>query len=62
VSCPTGKTLLGGGGVTTTTDTPGNVELTVSYPSAIGTWTVTGSALVGKGKTWTLRAYAICGG
>ncbi|HEY3073165.1 MAG TPA: hypothetical protein VGJ46_10150 [Candidatus Limnocylindrales bacterium] len=61
VSCPVGKTLLSGGGVVTTNDTLDKVRLISSYPSAINTWTVVGSALIVKGKTWSVRAYAICG-
>jgi hypothetical protein len=61
VSCPGGQTLLGGGGTVTTTDTLDSVELTSSYPSALDTWTVVGSENIGPGKTWSLRAYAICG-
>jgi hypothetical protein len=61
VACPAGQTLLGGGGAVTTTDTLDNVQLTSSYPSALDTWTVTGSANIGPGKTWTIKAYAICG-
>ena len=59
-SCAAGKTMLSGGGVVTTTDTPDKVRLIASYPSAVGTWTVTGSALVLKGKTWSIRAYVLC--
>jgi hypothetical protein len=61
VSCAAGKTLLSGGGVVSTTDTLDKVRLTSSYPSAANTWTVVGSALVLKGKTWSVKAYAICG-
>ena len=60
MSCAAGKTLLSGGGVMTTTDTPDKIEITASYPSALTTWTVTGSALMAKNKTWTVRAYAVC--
>ena len=45
----------------TTTDTLDSVQLTSSYPSALDTWTVAGSANIGPGKTWSLKAYAICG-
>ena len=61
VSCAAGQKLLGGGCVVTTTDTLDNVQLVASYPSAAGTWTATGSANIGPGKTWTIQAYAICG-
>jgi hypothetical protein len=61
VSCAAGKTLLSGGGVVSTTDTLDKVGLTSSYPSAANTWTVVGSALILKGKTWSVKAYAICG-
>ena len=61
VSCPAGQTLLGGWGTVTTTDTMDSVQLTSSYPSALDTWTVAGSANIGPGKTWSIRAYAICG-
>ena len=59
-SCAAGHVMLGGGGVVTTTDTLDKVQLVASYPSAAGTWTVTGSGLIGKGKTWSLRAYVVC--
>ena len=59
-SCAAGKVVIGGGAIVTTTDTPDKVEITASYPSAAGTWTATGSALIGRGKTWTVKAYAIC--
>jgi hypothetical protein len=52
--------MLSGGGVVTTTGTLDTVRLVASYPSAAGTWTVTGSAAVAKGKTWSIRAYAVC--
>ncbi|MEP6651375.1 MAG: hypothetical protein ABJA74_15910 [Lapillicoccus sp.] len=61
VSCPAGKTLMSGGGVVSTNDTLDKVRLTSSYPSAANTWTVVGSALVARGRTWNIRAYAICG-
>ena len=61
VSCAAGEKLLGGGGVVTTTDTLDSVRLIASYPSAAGTWTATGSANIGQGKTWSIQAYAICG-
>ena len=61
VSCPAGQKLLGGGATVTTTDTLDNVQLVASYPSASDTWTATGSANIGPGKTWSIRAYAICG-
>jgi hypothetical protein len=60
VSCAAGKTMLSGGGMLTTTDTADSVQLIASYPSAVGTWTVTGSASVKNGKTWTIQAYALC--
>jgi hypothetical protein len=59
-SCASGSTMLSGGGVVTTNDTPDKVELTASYPSAVRTWTVTGSALIARGKTWSIRAYVVC--
>jgi hypothetical protein len=59
-TCPVGTVLLSGGGTVTTTDTLDKVELTSSYPSSTTTWTVVGSAAIGKGKTWSLRAYALC--
>jgi hypothetical protein len=59
-SCPAGKVLLSGGGAITSTDTLDKVRLVSSYPSAAGTWTATGSALIAKGKTWSIRAYAVC--
>lgn len=59
-SCAAGKTMLSGGASITSTDTLDKVRIVASYPSAAGTWTVTGSALLGKNKTWTLRAYAVC--
>jgi hypothetical protein len=52
--------MLSGGGVVTTTDSLDKVQLVASYPSAAGTWSVTGSALVAKGKTWSIRAYVVC--
>jgi hypothetical protein len=61
VSCPAGTVLFGGGGTVTTTDTLDTVQLVASYPSATDTWTVTGAANIGPGKTWSIRAYAICG-
>jgi hypothetical protein len=60
-TCPTGKMALGGGGVVSTNDTLDKVRLISSYPSASNKWTAVGSAAVGKGKTWSIRAYAICG-
>jgi hypothetical protein len=61
VSCPAGQKLLGGGATVTTTDTLDSVQLIASYPSASDTWTATGAANIGPGKTWSIRAYAICG-
>jgi hypothetical protein len=52
--------MLSGGGMLTTTDTADSIQLIASYPSAVGTWTVTGSASVKNGKTWTIQAYALC--
>ena len=52
---------MSGGGVVSSNDTLDKVRLTSSYPSSLTTWTVAGSALVGKGKTWSVKAYAICG-
>lgn len=60
VSCAAGHVMLSGGGVVTTNDTLDKVRLIASYPSAAGTWTVTGSAAIVKGKTWSIRAYAVC--
>ena len=59
-SCPAGTIMLSGGGTISTTDTLDKVQLTSSYPSATGTWTVVGSAAIGKNKSWSLRAYALC--
>jgi hypothetical protein len=59
-SCAAGKVMLSGGGVVTTNDTLDKVRLVASYPSAAGTWTITGSAAVGKNKTWSIRAYVVC--
>ncbi|MBA2381827.1 MAG: hypothetical protein H0V73_06925, partial [Chloroflexi bacterium] len=59
-SCASGHVMLSGGGVVTTTDTLDKVRLVASYPSAAGTWTVTGSALVARTKTWSIRAYVVC--
>ena len=59
-SCAAGHVMLSGGGVLTTTDTLDKVQLVASYPSAAGTWTVTGSALVLKARTWSIRAYVLC--
>jgi hypothetical protein len=59
-SCAAGHVMLSGGGVVTTTDTYDKVQLVASYPSAAGTWTVTGSALIAKFKTWSIRAYVVC--
>jgi len=53
---------VGGGGVVTTNDTLDKVSLISSYPSALNTWTVVGSAAIARGKTWSVRAYAICAG
>jgi hypothetical protein len=52
--------MLSGGGTVTTTDTLDKVRLTSSYPSAVGSWTVVGSAAVAKNKTWSLLAYVLC--
>ena len=62
VSCDADEVLVGGGGTMTSTDNLQKVQLTSSYPSASDTWTVTGAANVGNGKTWTIEAYAICAG
>ncbi len=59
-SCVAGHTMLAGGARVTTTDAADKVRLIASYPSAALTWTATGSAVVGKGKTWTIQAYALC--
>jgi len=52
--------MLSGGGMLTTTDTADSIQLIASYPSAVGTWTVTGSANIRNTKTWTIQAYALC--
>ena len=59
-SCPAGTKMLSGGGLTTTTDSAEKAQLSASYPSANDTWTVTATAKVGAGKTWTLQAWALC--
>ncbi len=59
-SCAAGHVMLSGGGVLTTTGAIESVQLVASYPSAAATWTATGSALVLKGKTWSVRAYVVC--
>jgi glutamine amidotransferase-like uncharacterized protein len=59
-SCAAGHTMLSGGAALTTTDSLVNVQLVASYPSAVATWTATGSAVIAKGKTWSIRAYAVC--
>ena len=61
-SCASGHVLLSGGGSVTTTDTLDKIQIIASYPSAANTWTVTASAAIVKGKTWTVRAYAVCSG
>ena len=60
VSCHSGETMVGGGGLTTTTDSAEKAQLSASYPSANDTWTATATAKVGAGKTWTLQAYVLC--
>ena len=59
-SCASGKVLLSGGAQLTTTDSPEKVQIIASYPSSGTTWTVTGSALITKGKAWTVRAFVVC--
>ena len=54
--------MLSGGAQVTTTDTLDKVRIIASYPSSATTWTVTGSAAIGKGFTWTLKAFAVCAG
>ena len=63
-TCPSGKVLLGGGGLVTTTATQKERAVLVSsYPSASDTWTASGVvavAALGAGNTMTVTAYALC--
>jgi hypothetical protein len=63
-SCPSGKSLLGGGGlVTTTVAQKERVHLTASYPTSTTVWTaigVVGVGALGAGQTMTVTAYALC--
>jgi hypothetical protein len=61
-SCRSGKQLLGGGGLVTTTWNPSKVALSASYPSSTTVWTVKGTVLsnLGAGETMSVTAYALC--
>ena len=59
-SCGASQVMLGGGGVLTTNDSLTKVALVASYPSASGTWTVTGASTVPNNKSWSIQAYVVC--
>jgi hypothetical protein len=62
--CPTGKTLLGGGGKVAGAGgaTAQMVALAESYPSASDTWTVVGTVIgtMSGGNKISVTAYAVC--
>jgi hypothetical protein len=62
VSCPAGKTMLGGGAQVTTAAPSSRAVLTSSYPSGAAQWTAVGTttAALGAGNTMTVTAYVIC--
>lgn len=56
VTCPAGKTILGGGGAI-----PAIGHITASYPEATTRWRVVGARYEGSSTTsWSLTAFAIC--
>jgi hypothetical protein len=62
VSCPAGKTLLGGGGRVVKAGITSPLALVESYPSASNTWKVVGTNALagGSGEKFTVQAYAVC--
>ena len=63
-ACPTGKLVLGGGALVTTTATQkSRAVLVSSYPSSTTVWTaigVVGTAALNAGNTMTVTAYVLC--
>jgi hypothetical protein len=65
VSCPAGKTLLGGGGrVFKASGSPAASQfvLSESYPSASNTWKAVGTIIssLSSGQRMGVEAYAVC--
>ena len=59
ITCPAGKTVIGGGGVLSSEDS--DVAIHDSFPNAAGTgWTVEAAEGTATADTWGLRAYAVC--
>jgi hypothetical protein len=64
ISCPAGKTLLGGGGRVRTggTAAASDMALAESYPSASNTWKAVGTVIhdMDNGERMIVEAYAVC--
>jgi hypothetical protein len=60
-TCPSGSSLLGGGGTTSVVTGTALTALFESYPSAPDTWTASGVKAPGTiGSSLVVTAYAVC--
>jgi hypothetical protein len=60
-TCSVGKTIIGGGFITSGAGTPGQVVITASYPSSATVWTVGATVDSTAGdSSFAVQAYAIC--